>query len=236
VCIILALRLWPKTSSVAATFYSFIFEEKDMFKSFAADVLGLSDIGKILDKKDFDKADVDDYVFNEDGEQIYVVIKSKSDEYCFTNNAMIHLDGNLAVSKKRTLHRYLYKHHSVSHVMIETAGTVDLDVELKFKMGDKEFSIDIDKNQIERVKNIYKALFVIAEKCKEIQKLMNTLERTHEAVNKMFVLRELPEQVVLSLPDIINQTVVQVEAQFNERRREIQNYDFSEVFARYIKW
>jgi hypothetical protein len=207
-----------------------------MFKSLAADVLGLSDIGKILDKKDFDKADVDDYVFSEDGEIIYVVIKSKSDEYCFTNSAMIHLDGNLAMSKKRTLNRYLYKHSSISHVRIETAGTVDLDVELKFKIGDKEFSIDIDKKQIERVKDIYKALFVISEKCREIHRQMDTLKNTHESVNRMFVLRELPEQVVLSLPDIINQTIMQVEAQFNERRREIQNYDFAEVFARYIKW
>ncbi|HMU65967.1 MAG TPA: PH domain-containing protein [Cellvibrionaceae bacterium] len=207
-----------------------------MFKSLAADVLGLSDIGKILDKKDFDKADVDDYVFAEDGEHIYVVIKSKTDEYCFTNLAMIHLDGSSAVSKKRLLHRYPYKHHPVSHVRIETAGTVDLDVELKFKLADKEYSIDIDKTQIERVKNIYKALTVIGEKCREIHRQMETLRHTCAAVNGMFVLRELPEQVVLSLPDIINQTVLQVEAHYNERRKEIQNYDFGEVFGRYIKW
>jgi hypothetical protein len=207
-----------------------------MFKSLAADMLGLSDIGKILDKQDFDKADIDDYIFQEDNERIFVVIKSKSDEYCFTNNAVMHLDGNLAISKKRTLHRYLYKHNPISHVRIETAGTVDLDVELKFKIGDKDISIDIDKKQIERVKDIYKSLFAISEKFREIQKLMDTLHSTYDAVNKMFVLRELPEQVVLSLPDIINQTALQVETQFNERRREIQNYDFGDVFARYIDW
>lgn len=206
-----------------------------MFKSLAADVLGLSDIGKILDRKDFDKADVDDYIFQEDNERIFVVIKSKSDEYCFTNTAMIHLDGNLAISKKKTLHRYVYKHHSISHVRIETAGTVDLDVELKFKIGDKEISIDIDKKQIEQVKDIYKALFTISEKCREIQKLMDTLQNTHDAVNRMFSLRELSEQAVLNLPDIINQTASQMETHFNERRRDIQNYDFGEVFARYLE-
>jgi hypothetical protein len=65
---------------------------------------------------------------------------------------------------------------------------------------------------------------------------MATLQNTQDAVNKMFVLRELPEQVVLSLPDIINQTVQQVELHFNSRRQEIQNYDFGSTFERFIKW
>jgi len=207
-----------------------------MFKNLAADVLGLSDIGKIIDKKDFDKTDIDEYVFQEDNERIFVVIKSKTDEYCFTNRAFIHLDGNIAVSKKKTLHRYLYKHYPVSHVRIETAGTVDLDVEIKFKIGEKDISIDVDKKQIEQVRDIYKALFTISEKCKDIQKYMNTLEHTHDAINKMFMLRELPEQAILNLPDIIIQTVHQVETNFNTRRNEIQNYDFGPIFERYIKW
>ncbi|MDP3837525.1 MAG: PH domain-containing protein, partial [Methylococcales bacterium] len=58
-----------------------------MFKNLAADVLGLSDIGKIIEVKDFDKTDIDEYVFHEDNEKIFVVIKSKTDEYCFTNIA-----------------------------------------------------------------------------------------------------------------------------------------------------
>lgn len=206
-----------------------------MFKNIASDVLGLSDIGKIIDAKDFDKTDIDEYVFQEDNERIFVVIKSKTDEYCFTNLAFIHLDGNIAVSKKKTLHRYLYKHYAISGVRIETAGTVDLDVELKFKVGEKDVSIDIDKKQIEQVRGIYKALFAISEKCKEIQKYMATLQNTYEAINKMFVLRELPEQIVLNLPDIITQTALQVESNFNARRDQIQRYDFGAVFERYIR-
>ena len=46
-----------------------------MFKSLAADALGLSDIGKIIPPSEFDKTDVDDYVFHEDNEEIFVVIK-----------------------------------------------------------------------------------------------------------------------------------------------------------------
>jgi hypothetical protein len=207
-----------------------------MFKNIASDVLGLSDIGKIIDRNDFDKTDVDDYVFTEDQEKIFVVIKSKTDEYCFTNQAFLHLDGNFAVSKKKTLHRYIYKHHPISGVRIETAGTVDLDAELKFKIGEKDLSIDIDKKEIERIKAIYKALFTISERCKEIQKYMTTLNTTYEAINKMFVLRDLPEQVVLTLSDLIIKTVTQVEAHYNSRRDEIQNYDFGSVFEHYIKW
>lgn len=205
-----------------------------MFKSLAADAFGLSDIGKIIPPTEFDKTDVDDYVFHEDNEEIFVVIKSKMDEYCFTNLAFIHLNGNLAISKKRMLNRYLYKHYSISDVRMETAGTVDLDVELKFKLGGTEFSIDIDKKQITQIKAIYKALFAISERCKEIDRDMHVLQRTHDAVNAMFVLRELPEQVVLNLPDIINQTVIQVESGYHDRRKSIQQYDFGAVFKKFL--
>ena len=54
-----------------------------MFKNFASDALGLSDIGKIIPPSQFHQTDIDDYIFHEDGEKIYFVIKSKSDEYCF---------------------------------------------------------------------------------------------------------------------------------------------------------
>ena len=206
-----------------------------MFKSLASDVFGLSDIGKIIDAKDFDKTDVDDYIFQEDHEEIFVVIKSKMDEYCFTNLGFIHLNGNLAISKKKVLTRYLYKHHPITDVCIETAGTVDLDAELKFSLGGKAISIDIDKKQIAQIKAIYKALFTISEKFKEIQRDMTVLQNTHDSVARMFVLRELPEQAVLNLPDIINQTVQQIEAAYHGRRIAIQNYDFGYIFKRYIK-
>ena len=72
-----------------------------MFKKFAADALGLSDIGKVISPSDFDKVDSDDYVMHEDGEKIFFIIKSKKDEYCFTNLALIHLDGDSAINSKR---------------------------------------------------------------------------------------------------------------------------------------
>lgn len=48
-------------------------------------ILSLSDVGSVIKPKDYDKVDADDYVMHEDGEKTYFLIKSKSDEYCFTN-------------------------------------------------------------------------------------------------------------------------------------------------------
>ncbi len=135
-----------------------------MFKRLASEALGLSDLGVIVSPKDYDKVDADDYLFHEDSEKIFFLIKSKKDEYCFTNLALIHVDGDSAVSSKRSIRRYDYASHHVSDVSIETAGTIDRDVELKFSLADgPTFSIDVRKDQLEILKDIYKALHSIGK-------------------------------------------------------------------------
>jgi hypothetical protein len=134
-----------------------------MFKKIAADALGLSDIGKIIEPHDYDKTESDDYVMHEDNEKIYFLIKTKADEYCFTNLALIHVDGEKATSSKRTLRRYSYYENEISDVTLETAGRVDLDIEIKFKMGSQVFDIDVQKDQIEKLKDLYKTLIRISE-------------------------------------------------------------------------
>ena len=128
----------------------------NLFGKMAADTLGLSDIGKIISPKDFDKVDGDDYIMNEDGEKIYFVIKSKSDEYVFTNRGLLHVDGDSAVSKKRVVKRHDFYYEKVHSVTLETAGTIDLDIEIKFSFGNNSFSIDVDKKQLEQLKDLYK--------------------------------------------------------------------------------
>src|SRR5690606_199786 len=105
-----------------------------MLKKLASDALGLSDIGKIIGPEDYDKTDADDYIRNEDDEKIYFLIKTKADEYCFTNIAFIHVDGDKAVSSKRVLKRYPYSQYQITDVLLETAGKIDLDVEIKFTL------------------------------------------------------------------------------------------------------
>lgn len=218
-----------------------------MFKNFASDALGLSDIGKIIPPSQFHQTDIDDYIFHEDGEKIYFVIKSKSDEYCFTNLAFLHLDGQSAMSKKRVLKRYPYSYFTPSNVLIETAGTIDLDAELKFVLlgtGDsdslnktqgKTFSIDIDKNQIEQIRDIYKALTSIAEKCHHIYHQERILEKAFDKATSMVDLKQLPDSVILQLPDIINQTMDQIENHYQKRLEKIRRYDFGDVFEHYLR-
>ena len=133
-----------------------------MFKKIASDALGLSDIGVVVPRSDFDKTDSDDFIFTEKNEQIYFLIKTKADEYCFTNLALIHVDGANAMSKKRMLRRYDYEYNTISNVMLETAGTIDLDVEIKFSMNNETFSIDIHKKFLTAIKDLYKALHAIS--------------------------------------------------------------------------
>ena len=206
-----------------------------MCKSLDSEIMGMSDIGTIIEPQDFNKTDIDDYIFHEDNEKIFFVIKSKTDEYCFTNVAFMHLDGKSAISKKRMLYRYLYKHNPIKNVLLETAGSVDLDAEIKFQLGEQHFSIDIDKKQIEKIRDLYKALFSMGEAFKEINRKRNILLQSNESVQKMFNLRELSEAAILNLPEIINQTAQQVEDFANQRIKEIEHYDFSEIFERYLK-
>ena len=139
-----------------------------MFKNMAADLMGTSDIGRIIEARDYDKTDIDDYIFHEDHEKIFFLIKAKTDEYCFTNTAFIHLDGTSAVSKKRTLHRYPYKYHQISRVLLETAGTVDRDVEVKFQLGGTSYSIDIEKSKLIKSEIYTKHYLVLAKHAKKL--------------------------------------------------------------------
>ena len=133
-----------------------------MFKRIASDALGLSDIGVVVPKEDFDKTDADDFIFNEKDEKIYFLIKTKADEYCFTNLGLIHVDGANAMSKKRMLRRYDYEHNIIDNVLLETAGTIDLDVEIKFTINNVALSIDIHKRFLTEIKDLYKALHEIS--------------------------------------------------------------------------
>ncbi|WP_100332265.1 PH domain-containing protein [Bacillus xiapuensis] len=151
-----------------------------MFKKMASEALGLSDIGKIIEPADYDKTDADDYVMHEDGEKIYFLIKTRADEYCFTNLAVIHVDGESAVSSKRTLKRYPYAQYKISGISLETAGKIDMDVEIKFMIGNKPFDIDVHKDQLDQLKDLYKALLRIGEITYENEIYMNTAAESLE--------------------------------------------------------
>ena len=160
-----------------------------MFKKLASDALGISDIGVVVSKADFDKTESDDFVMHEAGEVVYFLIKTKSDEYCFTNLALIHVDGENAISKKRTLRRYDYAYYPITDVALETAGTIDLDMEIKFTIGNVPLSIDIHKKFGTEIKDLYKAIHTISTQMLDNKKkfdiAQNSLGYAAQSVGKM---------------------------------------------------
>lgn len=203
-----------------------------MFKKIASDALGLSDIGKIIQPEDFDKTESDDYVLHEDGEKIHFLIKSKSDEYCFTNRALIHLDGEKATSSKRNIYRYDYYHHPIKNISVETAGTVDLDLEIKFSLGGKAVSVDIDKKEGEAIADLYKSLVAISH-------IQDENERKKEFAQNSVNLSQL-----LFTDNRFHDGTISTEFEkatkfafdwFNTTYDENTQKDFSEVFNKYIQ-
>jgi hypothetical protein len=211
-----------------------------MFKKIAAETLGISDIGKIISPSDYDKVDADDYLFHEDGEKIYFLIKSKKDEYCFTNFALIHVDGQSAVSSKRVVKRYEYISYKVSQVFIETAGNIDLDIELKFTLSEINqstntgnriaFSIDISKNCLEALKDIYKVLITIEKlQYKEAIARKNAVDCLN-AIASMYKISNVESEE--AIVKHYSAMVVNFNATILERYAK---RDFSNIFEKYIR-
>lgn len=200
-----------------------------MFKRMAAEALGLSDIGVIVGPADYNKVDADDYLFTEDGEQIFFLIKSKKDEYCFTNLALIHVDGDSAVSSKRSIKRYEYSSNLITNVSIETAGTLDMDIELKFNIDDTKFSIDVKKSFIEQLKDIYKALITIGKQQRRDALCRDNALRTLDATASVHKLNIAP-----GAGSLVSQYGELLEALNTAMLDTHTKRDFSDVFAKYI--
>ena len=200
-----------------------------MFKRMAAEALGISDIGVIVGPADYNKVDADDYLFSEDGEQIFFLIKSKKDEYCFTNLALIHVDGDSAMSSKRSIKRYEYAAHQIADVTIETAGTLDMDIELKFNLDATRFSIDVKKSFIEQLKDIYKALITIGKQQQRDERSRENALRALDAIASVHKLNIAPGE-----GGLVSQYGALLEALNSAMFDTHTKRDFSDVFAKYI--
>lgn len=197
----------------------------------ASDTLGISDIGKIIDVQDFDKVDGDDFIIHEDGEKIYYVIKSKTDEYVFTNYGLIHVDGKSALEKKRLVKRYEFKVYPLNNVMIETAGTIDLDIELKFTLGEVNFSIDVDRRQMETLKQIYKTLLEIGRVQQHNSVLFKDGATGLERANADLSRNLIQGEIVDVIEKLTNFNLDWMEA----LRKEYQVRDYTSIYEKYKK-
>ncbi len=200
-----------------------------MFKRMAAEALGISDIGVIVSPADYGNVDADDYLFTEDGEQIFFLIKSKKDEYCFTNLGLVHVDGDSAISSKRSIKRYDYASHQIAGVTIETAGTLDMDIELKFNLDDTRFSIDVKKAFIEQLKDIYKALISIGKQQQRDAVCRNNALRTLDATASVHKLNMAPGAggLVSQFDELLTALNTAMLDTYTKR-------DFSDVYTKYI--
>ena len=202
-----------------------------MFKKLAADALGLSDIGIVVPRGDFDKTESDDFVLHESGEKIFFLIKTKADEYCFTNKALIHVDGANAISKKRTLKRYEYAYNPITNVALETAGTIDLDVEIKFTIGNIPLSVDIHKRFLTEIKDLYKVLFAISVEMKENEKKYaiaeNSLNYASQSVGRIGNDEVTPAQSFEDITRFASEWM-------HDHRTRYAKKDFTDVFELYI--
>lgn len=203
-----------------------------MFGKVAADLLGLSDIGAVIKPQDYDKVDSDDYVMHEDNERIFFLIKSRTDEYCFTNEALIHLDGTSAINKKRLLNRYPYHKHAIDNVYLETAGTIDLDVEIKFTLGAKTFSIPVNKKHIEELKDLYKSLIKIAEITHENQLHLGYSKQSLDTA--VSTLGQIAKVVDISLSEQFDAIKQSTFTWLSDAHKQYVVKDFAFVFERYI--
>ena len=202
-----------------------------MFKRIAADALGLSDIGIIVKPEDYDKVEADDFIMEEEKERIFFLIKSKADEYCFTNKALIHVDGTSAISSKRTLRRLSYSSYSFENVTLETAGTIDLDVEIKFTIGSHHYSIDVHRDSLQELKKLYKALVKISSIQKKnslyLQYAQNSLEIASKTINRSSSNQTIEEEFKK-----VNEYTFEWLTHFHETYA---SNDFGLVFEKFIK-
>lgn len=202
----------------------------NIFGRAAADTFGLSDIGIIVPPHEYQNTSGAGYVMHEDNERIYHIIQSKKCELVFTSYGLIYVEGESAVSKKRLVKRFNFFEKLVDNVMLETAGTVDLDIELKFTIGASEFSIDVAKRYMEELKDIYKALVEIGRLQKSNMKAMEDSEKSLQWANESFSRLSVNEDPIKLLEKMTS---------FNENwmksaRHRYSSRDFGLTFEKYI--
>ncbi|KAJ0396555.1 hypothetical protein P43SY_009464 [Pythium insidiosum] len=110
-----------------------------MLKGLASDITGSSDI--CVPVRDLSKCLAAQYVLP--GESIMFALQSSKEEFSFTNQALIRVEGSSATTTRKLVERFEYKSHPITHVKFETAGRVDRDCEIKFMIGTEKISIDI---------------------------------------------------------------------------------------------
>lgn len=105
-----------------------------------------------------DLASVQATAYPREGEVVLFALVSTKEEYAFTNEALVTVCGDSAMSTKRTVDRLEYQSERLAHVKFESCGVTDRDCELKFVMGSHNMSIDIAKAEQAVAQHYYRVL------------------------------------------------------------------------------
>lgn len=142
------------------------------------------------------------------------------------------MDGESAVSSKRTLKRYDYHLNEISNVSIETAGTIDLDIELKFTIGGNVISIDIHKKYSTEVADIYKALLAISMTQNDNARLRsygaNSLQVAESVLKNNRTVESDVSQEFSQIAQFVNTWLTEIHQKHTTK-------DFTSAFQKYIQ-
>ncbi len=202
------------------------------FSNVSSDRSDEAEPGWMVTPEDYESTESNRYVLHEDGEQIYCLIKSNSDEYCFTNFAFIHLNGSRKKSNTILLSRLPYYLNPISNVSMETAGWVDVDLELTFNAGDRDFSVYARQDSLSQVQNLYKALVKISEIQQDNKKL-------HEyAANSLNTASHVLQNIQKSESNVEEQFKALNQYAFSWMKSAKSEYvkeNFGDVFEKFVK-
>ncbi len=106
-----------------------------------------------------------------------------------------------------------------------------MDIEIKFKVGPEEFSVDVHKKHIDELKDLYKALFKISEIQHDSDISMDYARQSLDMASTTLTRTQGKESRLSDEFKEINQHVFSFLSESNEK---YVVKDFGEVFEKYI--
>eukprot|EP00644_Phytophthora_capsici_P001167 jgi/Phyca11/129653/e_gw1.86.137.1 len=131
-----------------------------MLKGLAGDLSGAGDVCHVM--HDLSQCLGNQYLLPT--ETIMFSLQSTKEEFTFTNHALLKIAGSNSTTTRKLTERFDYRNETITSVKFETAGLVDRDCEIKFKMGGKSVSVDVAKAEQADAQDFYKVLEMLSRR------------------------------------------------------------------------
>lgn len=219
-----------------------------MLNKIASSILGFSKLGVFISGDELVDTDSSNYTIDH-LEDIYYLIKTKTDEYCFTNRAIIHVDGRNSDAKRNVLHRFDYNMFWLQDIYLETASNLDIDAELRITLKDvnslkpkehikhpplkaaleKEsetiFSITIHRDYIYELQALYKTLLLVKQKQFQNLKYLDSSENLFGLILASVAAKKNDASQIT-----FQEVMVFVDNWLAQEKSNYSNEDFREIF------